>query len=406
MSNITKVQPWALLLLFSLSYITDAMCSTALPNIARYLDTKPNIAQLSSSAYFIGFAFGILSLGRISDIIGRRPVVLFGMLIYVLASLSSIFAPNILALIGLRFTQAFGASVGSVIAQAMARDSYSGSRLSHLYATLSVGLAFTPSFGSIVGGYIVQYLKWNYIFAFLGIWSSVLTILYFIFLPETNKHIGRENHDKYFKVLKKICTDEVVLLYALIVGAFNSITFGFYIEAPFIFIRKIGISASHYGILIMLLTMTHITGAFLCKYLIKHDIDNRRIMTYGSLCSIVGTFLLFVGSLREQYVHSVLIEILITFVPMIIHIIGHSFLMPMTLRYALEDYAKVTGTAGSIFGFLYYVIIGIAIFLVSRLHSNESTVGFTSLLLILSILCYGAFYIIQKIHTLKRIKRI
>ncbi|CAG2175416.1 unnamed protein product, partial [Oppiella nova] len=75
-----------------------------------------------------GFAFGILSLGRFSDIWGRRPIILFGLLIYIISSISSIFVINIKMLMILRFCQAFGASVGSVIGQAMARDSYQGSQ--------------------------------------------------------------------------------------------------------------------------------------------------------------------------------------------------------------------------------------------------------------------------------------
>jgi len=74
--------------------------------------------------------------------------------------------------------------------------------------------------------------------------------------------------------------------------------------------------------------------------------------------------------------------------------IGHSLVLPMTLRHVLEDYSKVTGSAGSICGTLYYIVVAIIIFIISKLHS-ENMIKFSLLLLTLSILCNLSFYLIE-----------
>ena len=161
-----------------------------LPEIAKSLNTGGGIAQLSTTAYYCGFAIGIFTLGRVSDIFGRKPVVLFGISFYSIAALLISYSPNIEIFISLRFLQAYGASVGSVVGQAMTRDSYRGGELSYMYASVAMVMAVVPSIGSAIGGYIVEYSNWQAVFRFLSVLSTGLLLIYIKFLPETLK---REN---------------------------------------------------------------------------------------------------------------------------------------------------------------------------------------------------------------------
>ena len=103
-----------------------------------------------------------------------EPIALLGLFIYVVSSIISIFAVNIEMLMIARFVQAFGVSVGSVIGQAMARDSYQGSELSYVYASLYLPwLLFIPSLGSSIGGYIIEYSSWHYVFVFFSLTGTI-----------------------------------------------------------------------------------------------------------------------------------------------------------------------------------------------------------------------------------------
>lgn len=402
MKIIAKIPAWMLLCLFTLSPITETIYTSGLPSITEYFNTDGSTTQITSSLYYLGFALGILTLGRLSDIYGRRPVVLFGLCIYAISSIISIFAPNLETLMLARFVQAFGVSVGSVIGQAMARDSYQGSELSYVYASLSPWLLFIPSLGSSIGGYIIEYSSWHYTFVFFSLTGTVLLTLYYKILPETNPYINFSQTSKYFEVLKVVIRDKSLWLYAFIIGAFNGIYYGFYIEAPFIFIDKMKVAPSFYGKLAFLLSFAGIFGGFLGGYLIKkRHIHDQKVMILGLIFSVIGCSLLAIDALilQDKEVGQNIAVIMI-FAPMMLHMVGHNLLIPMTLRYALEDYAKVTGTAGSVFGAIYYVLIAAVTFLVSKLH-NDTIGNFALLFLVLSVSSAAAFYYILILYKKK-----
>ena len=393
MKVIGQIHPFLLYCLISLSTLTETIYSAALPEIADQLLTDGGIAQLSTTAYYTGFAVGIFTLGRVSDIYGRRPVILFGISFYIFSTFLISLSANIEFFIIMRSFQAYGASVGSVIAQSMARDSYKGWELSYIYASVSMIMSVVPSIGSAIGGYIIEYYQeWQYVFRFLILLSGVLLVIYIKFLPETNPYIGYAKKNRFYNILKVVMKDKVLLSYAFMVGAYNGICFGFYIQAPFIFIDRIEMPASSYGKLFLILSIANLSGGLLCKYLIKKFVSVFKIKTIGISLSLVGCTLLLCSTLLISSDSSIFFVSIMIFVPMAIHLMGHALIVPMLLRNALEDYSKVTGTAGSIFGFLYYIITAVVSFMVSIFHSDKIN-NYAYLFAIMLIICLVLFFL-------------
>lgn len=393
-----KVGPipvWLLLCFFALSHTTETICTAALPIIADSLGVAGSLVQTTSSVYFLGFSLGILSLGRMSDAIGRRPIIFAGLILYLISSISCSFATKIETLLLCRFLQAFGASVGSVISQAMARDSFEGKELAGVFVSISICLSFIPSLGSMMGGYIVEYLGWKYNFRFLGIVSFVLIALSLWNLPETNKAIGAKASERgYFSVFRQIIQDRMVLTYALIIGSFNGMMFGFYLEAPFIFIDFFKFQPSEYGKMTIFITIAYFVGGVISKYLVAR-IDNRRVIAMGLTMSIIACFTLFIGTLILDRDSVKIMAISLIFLPIMLQIMGHTFAIPVILRFALEDYDDVKGTAGSIFGAIYYFIVAVINFTLSRLH-GEHILPFAALFFMLSIVSFMSFKAIEE----------
>lgn len=392
MKVIGRIPPILLYLLISLSTLTETIYSAALPDISENLNTTGGIAQLSTTAYYCGFAIGIFTLGRISDIFGRKPVVLFGIVFYAIASLLVTYSPNIEVFIALRFLQAYGASVGSVVGQAMARDSYKGWELSYMYASIAMVMAVVPSLGSAIGGYIVEYSPWENVFRFLTFLALALLVIYLKFLPETNAYIGVARNNRFIYVLRTALKDKVLISYSFIVGAYNGICFGFYIQAPFIFIDNLKMPPSDYSYLFLFLTVANLSGSLFSRRLIKKFVSSFKIKLIGLTCSAIGcTALLICASMISNNNYSTNTIAFMIFVPMSIHLMGHSLIIPMILRHALEDYNKVTGSAGAIFGFSYYIITAMVCFFIAYLHSKTVS-NFSVLFAVLLFSCIILFY--------------
>jgi MFS transporter, DHA1 family, multidrug resistance protein len=396
MKVVGQIKPILLYFLISLSTLTETIYAAALPDLAKQLNTEGGIAQLSTTAYYIGFAFGIFTLGRVSDIYGRRPVVLFGISFYIIATFLISLSHNIEFFIMMRVFQAYGASVGSVIAQSMARDSYKGWELSYIYASVSMIMSIVPTIGSSIGGYIIEYYdNWQYVFRFLVLLAFMLLFIYVKFLPETNSDIGSGRNNRFYYVLKTVLKDKILLSFAFIVGAYNGICFGFYIQAPFIFIDRLGMLPSDYGQLFLVLSVANLCGGLFCRYLIKKMVNIYKIKAIGLFFSLVGCFGLLFGSYFVSSDSDLIVEIFAVFAPMALHLVGHSLVVPMLLRNALENYTKVTGAAGSIFGALYYTMTAIVILLISLFHSDMIN-NYAYLHVILLLCCLVLFYLSSK----------
>ena len=179
------------------------------------------------------------------------------------------------------------------------------------------------------------------------------------------------------------------------VGAYNGVCFGFYIQAPFIFIDRLNMPPSDYGKLFLILSVANLMGGLLCKYLIKRFVNIYRIKAIGLCFSTIGCVGLLLGAYLVRPSSSLIFATLMIFVPMAIHLMGHALVVPMLLRNALEDYMKVKGAAGSIFGSLYYMITAAVSFLISSFHSDTIN-NYAYLYATLLSICILLYYFTNK----------
>ncbi len=165
--------------------LTTDMYLPSLPDIARHLDASTAQVQLTISAYLIGFAVGQIGYGPISDRHGRKPVLLGAIALYCAASLACALAPSIELLIAARFAQALGGSGGIVLARAMVRDLYSGSRAGRELSVIGAVMALAPVLAPVVGGLLQTGFGWRSVFFALAAAGAAGAGVVWLLLPET-----------------------------------------------------------------------------------------------------------------------------------------------------------------------------------------------------------------------------
>lgn len=369
MSSLSKKIPISLLIaLVGFPQISETIYTPGLPDVARSLNTTANLVEVTLSIYFLGFAFGVLVWGAVSDKIGRKPAMLIGIGFYGIATIICGQINSIEALMVWRFIQAFGASVGSVITQTILRDAYDGTERSKLFSIMSGALAFSPALGPLIGGFVSQYYGWRFSFILLSIVAGILFTWTFRSLRETRqKQVDSLSIAQLTTVAISMLRSRNIWGHILLISGANGILFGFYQEAPFVFIDQLGFRPSTYGLFGLLIAGATILASGI-SYKMNSVWSNSLLIRLGS-CSAFGGAVLFTmfavsGLIFAQWgmVGVILALFLIFF--------GIGLIIPASLSIALKPYQTAVGTAGSIFGGCYYCLIAICTWVMGIFHNG------------------------------------
>lgn len=363
-----KISLALLICLVGFPQISETIYTPSLTEIAQSYQVTLNLAQTTLSIYFLGFALGVFFWGIISDYLGRRKAMNFGVAIYILGCLLCLVSSNIVMLFIGRLIQAFGASTGSVTTQTILRDNYHGNERHQLFAKISAALAFSPAIGPLIGGFIGQYYGFRTVFLSLLLMGMALLFWSLKSLPET-VHPNHTSFDtkKIFSIGKRILVDPYTITFGILIGIFNGILFSYHSEAPGIFIEKFHFSQSQYGFMGCIVATATILGSWLSNRTLKNQLPNT-IIRNGIKLSIVGTVFL---SATALLLLPPAIQLILYISGIFIILAGIGIALPNCLSLALVKFQGAAGTAGAFLSLGYYIIVSICTFLISFLHTGS-----------------------------------
>ena len=187
--HLWKAPRWALAVLLAvLGMLGPFSIDTYIPAfsaIAQSLQATPVQMQQTLSAYLFGFAFMNLFHGALSDSFGRRPVILWGLVLFTLASLGCALSQSVGQLIFFRALQGLSCGAGVVVSRAVVRDMFRPSEAQKVMSQITIFFGVAPAVAPIIGGVIAEYLDWHSIFWFLVGVGVLLFVANWRLLPET-----------------------------------------------------------------------------------------------------------------------------------------------------------------------------------------------------------------------------
>ncbi len=229
---------WALAVLLAvLGMLGPFSIDTYIPafsGIARSIGATPVEMQQTLSAYLFGFAFMNLFHGALSDSFGRRPVVLWGLAVFTIASLGCALSQTIGQLVLFRALQGLSTGAGIVVSRAVIRDMFPPAEAQKVMAQVTIYFGVAPAIAPIVGGFLFVHLGWHSIFWFLVGVGVVLFVANWKLLPET-LHVDQRQSFHVRHLMRgywDLCSDPRFLLLALASGVpFNGM-FLYVLAAP------------------------------------------------------------------------------------------------------------------------------------------------------------------------------
>ncbi|MEQ4675863.1 Bcr/CflA family multidrug efflux MFS transporter [Providencia vermicola] len=249
-----RIPHWLIPLLGSLvafGPLSIDMYLPALPQMGTALQATQGQMQYTLGAFFAGFCVGMLFYGPLSDLLGRRKMLLSGLAIFTVASLLCAQATNANTLIIFRALQAFGSGAAIVMARAIARDVYPANELPKVLSLMTLVTMIAPLLAPLLGGFLLIHFQWQAIFYLLALVGLVSVSTIFLLLPETLVH-QRTSENLLcvaFKNYMQVLTDrEALSIIGTMAFSFAGM-FAFISGSPFVYINYFGVSEQHYGLL-------------------------------------------------------------------------------------------------------------------------------------------------------------
>jgi DHA1 family bicyclomycin/chloramphenicol resistance-like MFS transporter len=369
MTKILQPSLWLITLIAGLPQLSETVYTPSLPEIAKALMASESMVEYTLTIYLFGFAVGALFWGKLSDKYGRKPCILLGIMVFMLGCLGCYCSTDISMLMISRLIQAFGGSMGSVMAQSITRDAFHGPALGKAYAVVGSALAVFPAIGPVIGGLIAEHSGWQNIFLFLSLCAFCLSVAVQFSLEETH-HESNRQAVSILDVSWRLIRDRKVMAFCLIVGAGNGIGFSYFAEASFVLIKMLGLSPAEYGSSFIFIAGAGMCGGLLSKYLHNYY-SSREIMSYGVLVMVGATSLgVALAIINHMYqLSSEVMIVVIIFTQMIITF-GGGMVTTNSLALALVDYKWCVGTASSLFGFAYYCVTALVTLFMGMLHNG------------------------------------
>jgi len=334
-----------LALLTALGPLSTDMYLPSLPAIAVGLQASTGQTQMTLSAFLLGFAAGQFFYGPISDRVGRKPVLLFGLGLFSAASLVCALAPNIEILIAARFLQALGASGPIVLGRAIVRDFYEGPRAGRELSRMGTIMGIVPAVAPVLGGLIAQFYEWRVTFGVMLVCGVALAAVVLLRLPESIR-AKSETPISFAAILRGFGTLLRHPGYRIYVS-FSMLAYGglfaFISGSSFVLQGVYRLSELAFAFSFAFMVMGYIGGTFLAQHLVgRRGLDGTIRLGVTGLASGGALMLVLVVS-------GVPSSFAVTG-PMAIYALGVGLTMPQAMASALMPFPERAGAASSLLG--------------------------------------------------------
>ncbi len=334
-------------LLLGLQPITTDLYLPALPVLTAGFAAPMAQAQLTLTALLLAFGMSQLVWGPLSDRFGRRPILLIGLTLYVLASAASTLAPSMLWLIVWRSFQGVAMGAAVMCARAIVRDLYAPLQGARVMSQALSGLGVIACLSAPLGGLLTDWLNWRFALLMLAIFGTACLGVVALRFEETLAHKNPQalQAATLLTTWQRIVKNPTFWAFSALSAASYGGLFTFLAASSFVFTGVLGLSKTQYGLVMFVNSVAYIAGTFICRHWLARFGVRRAVALAGGLSLSGGT--LMAGLTLSGHVNVASIML-----PQILFMIGHGIHQPCSQSGAVGPFPQTAGAASAMNGFL------------------------------------------------------
>ncbi len=333
-------------MLMGLQPITTDLYLPALPALTEGFSAPMSQAQLTLTALLLAFGLSQLIWGPISDRFGRRPVLLAGLLAYVIASVASTLAPSMHLLIVWRTIQGAAMGAGVMCGRAIVRDLYTPILGARVMSKSLSGLAVVACVSAPLGGLLSDLYSWRIALLAPAIFGAACLALVALRFEESlpQKNLKALEPATLLRTwITIVCHPTFVAFSALSAASYGGL-FTFLAASSFVFIKVLGLSKTQYGLLMFTMSLSYMLGTFACRWLLPR-------YGIGRSVAIAGGFSLTGGSLMALLALAGVVSPWAIILPFYLFMVGHGIHQPCGQSGSIGPFPQAAGAASALNGF-------------------------------------------------------
>ncbi len=341
----------SLALLLGLQPITTDLYLPALPALAADLGSPMTRTQLTLSALMLSFGVAQMLLGPLADRLGRRPVLVGGLVLYAAASAGSAAAASIDALIAWRVVQGIGMAAAVVCARSMVRDLFEPHDGARVMSKGLTGLGLIALSSPVIGGLIADAWDWRMVFAASGSFAAITLAVILARLPETLRQPNPKalQPGPMFGTWWRIARHPTFRAWALLVACTYGGLFAYLAGSSFVYIEVLGLSRGAYGLVLGSGSVAYVCGTVWCRRWLPRFGLNGAVRR-GAAFTLAGG--LMMAGLALAGVHSAWAIAL----PQLIYAFGHGIHQPCGQAAVTGPFPAHAGAAAALAGFALAIV--------------------------------------------------
>ena len=365
-----------LILLVAVGQMAQTIYVPVIADIAHDLSVRTGAVQRVMAAYLLTYGFSQLIYGPISDRIGRRPVILTGMMIFLVGALGALLSTNLTMLVAASAIQGMGTGVAGVMARTMPRDLYAGTALRYANSLLNMGILVSPLLAPVIGGALAMVFGWRACYAFLLALCACVAFAMFRWLPET-RPVQTEKR-RMLASFRQLLGDSTFSCYlVMLIGALAGIAV-FEASCGVLMGGVLGLS----GLTVSILFILPIPAAFFGAWYAGLDGKTFHTLMWHSVisCLLAGAMMWIPGWFGVMNIWTLI-------VPAALFFFGAGMLFPLATTGAMEPFPYLAGAAGALVGGMQNMGSGLATWLSAMLpQTGQFSLGLLMFAMALLIL--------------------